>query len=69
MQVVLRDAALAVDELTLDVADGDIETQLHERYDSRQFRLDLRQAPLMRMVCAEDPANARWVAILLFHHI
>ncbi|PBP85245.1 non-ribosomal peptide synthetase, partial [Pseudomonas syringae] len=69
VQVVLRDAALAVDELTLDVADGDIETQLHERYDSRHFRLDLRQAPLMRMVCAEDPTNARWVAILLFHHI
>ncbi|MCF5396344.1 amino acid adenylation domain-containing protein, partial [Pseudomonas syringae] len=69
VQVVLREATLAVDELTLDAAGGDIETQLHERYDPRHFRLDLRQAPLMRMVCAEDPANARWVAILLFHHI
>ncbi len=69
VQVVLRDATLAVDELDLAAADGDIETQLRERYDSRHYRLDLRQAPLMRLVCAEDRANARWVAILLFHHI
>ncbi|NWB99026.1 amino acid adenylation domain-containing protein, partial [Pseudomonas gingeri] len=69
VQVVLRDVTLAVDELELAAADGDVETQLRERYDSRHYRLDLREAPLMRLVCAEDRANARWVAILLFHHI
>ncbi|PBQ12565.1 amino acid adenylation domain-containing protein, partial [Pseudomonas syringae] len=69
VQVVLREATLTVDELTLDAADGPIETQLRERFDTRHHRLDLRDAPLMRMVCVEDPANARWVAILLYHHI
>ncbi|WP_187626250.1 amino acid adenylation domain-containing protein, partial [Pseudomonas congelans] len=69
VQVVLREATLAVDELTLDAADGDIETRLREHFDTRHFRLDLRKAPLMRMVCVEDTANARWVAILLYHHI
>ncbi|WP_246771887.1 condensation domain-containing protein, partial [Pseudomonas syringae] len=69
VQVVLREATLTVDELTLDAADGPIETQLLEHFDTRHHRLNLRDAPLMRMVCVEDPANARWVAILLYHHI
>ncbi|WP_026145417.1 condensation domain-containing protein, partial [Pseudomonas asplenii] len=69
MQVVLREATLAVEEVELTPRDGDIETCLRERFDPRHYRLDLRQAPLMRLMCAEDRANARWVALLLFHHI
>ncbi|MEE4150888.1 syringopeptin non-ribosomal peptide synthetase SypC, partial [Pseudomonas viridiflava] len=69
VQVVLREATLAVDELTMDAADGQVETRLREHFDTRHYRLDLREAPLMRMVCVEDTANARWVAILLYHHI
>ncbi|KPA87224.1 amino acid adenylation enzyme/thioester reductase family protein, partial [Pseudomonas asplenii] len=69
MQVVLREATLAVEEVALAPGDSDIETRLCERFDPRHYRLDLRQAPLMRLVCAEDRANARWVALLLFHHI
>ena len=31
--------------------------------------LDLRQAPLMALDCAQEPHNARWVARLRFHHL
>ncbi|TCV56384.1 non-ribosomal peptide synthetase, partial [Pseudomonas fluorescens] len=69
MQVVWRDAPLSVESVALDPAQGDIATQLHQRFDPRFYRLDIRQAPMMRIVYAQDPANQRWVGMLLFHHL
>ncbi|WP_017735411.1 non-ribosomal peptide synthetase [Pseudomonas sp. CBZ-4] len=69
VQVVWRDAQLSVQAVALDPADGDVIAQLHARFDARHYRLDLTQAPLLRMVYAEDPANGRVAAILLFHHL
>ncbi|QHD06665.1 non-ribosomal peptide synthetase [Pseudomonas sp. R76] len=69
VQVVWRDAQLVVQAVTLDPADGGIIEQLHERFDARHYRLDITQAPLLRMVYAQDPANNRVAAILLFHHL
>ncbi|WDU65418.1 amino acid adenylation domain-containing protein [Pseudomonas poae] len=69
VQVVWRDARLSVQEMTVDPADGDIIEQLHARFDARHYRLDITQAPLLRMVYAQDPANQRVAAILLFHHL
>ncbi len=68
-QVVWRHARLPVQALTLDPADGDIAAQLHALYDARHYRLDVTQAPLLRLVRAEDPQNQRIVATLLFHHM
>ncbi|MGY2438175.1 amino acid adenylation domain-containing protein [Pseudomonas sp. SDO52101_S400] len=68
-QVVWRHAELAVQHVTLDPAQGDILEQLHERFDARHYRLDISQAPLLRMVYAEDPKQQRVVAILLSHHL
>jgi arthrofactin-type cyclic lipopeptide synthetase B len=67
-QVVWREAQMVVQQLLLDAQDGDILEQLHARFDARHFRLDLNQAPLIRMVYAEDPAHQQVVAIVLFHH-
>ena len=47
MQVVWRDATLIVEEISLDAAAGDIAEQLRQRFDPRNFRLDIRQAPMM----------------------
>ncbi|WP_032632496.1 condensation domain-containing protein, partial [Pseudomonas syringae] len=58
-----------LDALELDPADGDINVQLHSRFDPRHFRLDVGQAPLMRVAYAEDPLNQRICALLLFHHM
>jgi arthrofactin-type cyclic lipopeptide synthetase B len=69
VQVVWRDAQLVVQEVALDPADGSVIEQLHARFDARHYRLDITQAPLLRMVYAQDPANNRVAAILLFHHL
>ncbi|QOQ77658.1 amino acid adenylation domain-containing protein [Pseudomonas poae] len=69
VQVVWRDAQLVVQAVTLDPADGGVIEQLHERFDARHYRLDITQAPLLRMVYAQDPTNNRVAAILLFHHL
>ncbi|WP_230166756.1 non-ribosomal peptide synthetase, partial [Pseudomonas mediterranea] len=69
VQVVWRNAQLVVERVQLDPATGDIAAQLHQRFDPRHYRLDIRQAPLMRVAYAQDPENQRWVGILLFHHL
>ncbi|MEF9386894.1 non-ribosomal peptide synthase/polyketide synthase [Ralstonia solanacearum species complex bacterium KE056] len=69
MQVVWRQAALERQPMRLDAADGDIATQLKQRFDQGLHGLDLRQAPLMRLVFAEDVARGGWVAMLVFHHM
>ncbi|WP_256591981.1 condensation domain-containing protein, partial [Pseudomonas sp. HMWF006] len=69
VQVVWREAQLPVQEVILDPAAGDVLAQLYERFDARHYRIELSQAPLIRLVHAQDPANDRVVAMLLFHHI
>ncbi|MBC3254500.1 amino acid adenylation domain-containing protein [Pseudomonas paralactis] len=68
-QVVWRQARLPVQALMLDPADGDIAAQLHDLFDARHYRLDVTQAPLLRLVRAEDSTHQRIVATLLFHHM
>jgi hypothetical protein len=69
VQVVWRKASLKVEEVGLDPAMGDAVEQLRARFDPRQYRIDLRQAPLMRAMVADDPPNNRWVMLLLNHHL
>jgi amino acid adenylation domain-containing protein len=69
VQVVWRRASLVVEEINLDAADNDVAGQLSARFDRRQYRLDVRQAPLMRLFVAHDAANARWVMLKLSHHL
>ncbi|PBQ13913.1 non-ribosomal peptide synthetase, partial [Pseudomonas congelans] len=69
LQVVWRKAQLHLEALELDPVNGDIDVQLHSRFDPRHYRLDIGQAPLMRVAYAEDPRNQRICAILLFHHM
>jgi len=69
VQVVWREARLRVEEVSLDPAGGDVTEQLRARFDPRRYRLDVREAPLLRIFIAEDAANSRWVMLLLFHHL
>ncbi|OUM04557.1 non-ribosomal peptide synthetase, partial [Pseudomonas syringae] len=69
LQVVWREAPLSVESVELNPAHGSIAEQLHARFDPRHYRLDIRQAPMMRLAYAQDTANGCWVAILLFHHL
>ena len=69
VQVVWRQAPPVVEEVELDPVEGEIAEQLRRRYDPRRTRLDLRQAPLLRLFVARDPRSGQWLALKLFHHI
>ena len=68
VQVVCRRAFLTVEELMLD-SDGDPIAQFKERMKPELQRLDLRQAPLIRIQVAADNKCARWYVLLKMHHI
>ena len=63
LQVVWRTAPLAVDEVAIDPNLGDVAEQLAARFDPRHYRIDVRQAPLLRVAIAQD--HDRWVMLLL----
>ncbi|WP_139271819.1 non-ribosomal peptide synthetase, partial [Pseudomonas sp. NFACC04-2] len=69
LQIVWRKAPLRRQEVALDPVDGNAAAQLYERFDSRHHRLDITQAPMLRLVHAHDAENDRWLAMLLFHHM
>src|SRR5207302_5166956 len=69
VQVVWRKAVLAVEEVELDPAAGDVAKQLYARFDLRQCRMDLRQAPLLQVVVSDDSGQRRWVMVQLLHQL
>ncbi|MGA4844090.1 amino acid adenylation domain-containing protein [Streptomyces sp. G45] len=68
VQVVWRESPLPVEEIRLDGA-ADATAELLSRYDPRRLRLDLAQAPLLRVVTAYDELNDRWLLLVLMHHL
>jgi len=74
VQVVWRHAPLIVEEIDFDPAAGEVTEQLRARFDPRHYRLDIAQAPMMRICVApagHDGAalNDNWVMLLLFQHL
>jgi amino acid adenylation domain-containing protein len=68
VQVVHRRATLPVEHLVLD-AQRDPLAQLQEHLQPQRQRLDLRQAPLLRLQVAADPRGGQWFALLQTHHL
>ena len=68
VQVVYRKVALPVEEIVLD-PDYDPIGQLEERMRPGRQRLDLRQAPLLRVQIAADARSGQWYALLQTHHL
>src|SRR6185503_19497942 len=68
VQVVYRRALLPVEAIILE-GDGDPIEQLKERMKLQQQRLDLRQAPLLRLQVAADAHSEQRYALLQLHHI
>ena len=79
-QVVLRQVKLEVTEVQLQAHEG--AQELAQRFDPRHYRLDLTQAPLLRLVIAQEPSSIvrpsrtmedkstdRWLVVLLLHHL
>ncbi|WP_369929417.1 amino acid adenylation domain-containing protein [Xanthomonas sp. NCPPB 2632] len=68
-QVVCREATLSVEEMAFDPDAGPVSRQLAERFDASEHRIDLRKAPLLRFVVAEDAVNGRWLLLQRLHHL
>ncbi|KAF9208719.1 hypothetical protein BGZ49_007793 [Haplosporangium sp. Z 27] len=68
VQVVSRHCQLPVAEYELDPLNGPIKDQLMELLDSRHYRIDLSQAPLLRFAIAQD-IDGRWIVVKIFHHL
>ncbi|AMO95404.1 amino acid adenylation domain protein [Collimonas fungivorans] len=71
VQVVWRQARLDVEVMAFDSGESSIQlqAQLQAHADPRRFRLDVRQAPLMKGFAAFDPDGQRWLLQLLYHHL
>jgi amino acid adenylation domain-containing protein len=73
VQVVWRKAVLPVEEVPLEVGagegTGDTATQLGERYRARLHRMDVRQAPMLRVAIGHDEDKGTWMMLLLQHHL
>ncbi|HEY0855956.1 MAG TPA: amino acid adenylation domain-containing protein, partial [Albitalea sp.] len=69
VQVVRRHAVMPIEEIDVDPAGGEAAQQLAERFDPRSFRIDVREAPLMRAVVAHDRVSGRWLMLWLLHHL
>ena len=68
MQVVYRQATLPVETRTLEPDREPIE-QIREWVRPERLRLDIQQAPLMKLQIAADNHTARWFIIVQMHHI
>ncbi|NEY35917.1 amino acid adenylation domain-containing protein, partial [Streptomyces sp. PRKS01-65] len=66
VQVVWRHAALPVTEVSLDPEGGDPVKQLLA---AGGLRMDLGEAPLIRMHAAQIPGTGRWLGLLRTHHV
>nr|AGO88310.1 Arthrofactin synthetase/syringopeptin synthetase C-related non-ribosomal peptide synthetase [Methylobacterium oryzae CBMB20] len=67
VQVVWRQAPLIVEEVDLELGDGDVVDHLIDCFDPLQCRLDLQQAPLMRLIVGE--AQGSWFAAWPIHNL
>src|SRR5205807_2215969 len=68
VQVVYRRASLPVQEIAVASGCSGVE-ELRELMKPQKQRLDLRQAPLMRLEVVADPESAQWHALLQTHHL
>ena len=68
VQVVCRRVSLPVEQFTL-TEGRDPGEALDERMRAQWQRLDLRQAPLMRLQTAAAPRSAQWYVLLQTHHL
>jgi amino acid adenylation domain-containing protein len=68
LHVVHRHASLPVETTVLD-GNRDAAEQAKEWINAKQWRIDLRKAPLMQLRVAADPHSPRWYAVLQHHHM
>ncbi|WP_315533608.1 non-ribosomal peptide synthetase [Delftia acidovorans] len=68
VQVVWRKAQVQAEWLEVQ-AGADAAAQVYERLDPRVQRIEVRKAPMIRAVAAQDAPQGRWLLQLLTHHL
>jgi amino acid adenylation domain-containing protein len=68
VQVVHRRVILPVEEVALE-ANIEPSAEIGKWMQRARQRMDLREAPLLRLEAAADPIHGHWYALLRFHHI
>jgi amino acid adenylation domain-containing protein len=69
VQLVQRQASLAVQTLATDAGADEALDRLQAHADPRRIRLDVRQAPMLRAYAVFDAATQSWLLQLLHHHL
>jgi amino acid adenylation domain-containing protein len=69
VQVVWKHAPLNISRVKLDSSSETTEEQLLRRFNPRQHRIDLNEAPLIRLFVALDEPSGRWYLLQLRHHL
>ena len=71
VQVVYRQAPLQLEwfECGTEAATVDVVEQLNAQVDARQYRMDVRRAPMIRALAAHDIEQDRWLLQLPSHHL
>jgi amino acid adenylation domain-containing protein len=69
VQVVWRRAELAVEEIELEGAGDEAREQLYARCNPRRIRIDVRQAPMLRLCVGYDSTRDCWLMVQLLHHL
>ncbi|MHB2029410.1 MAG: amino acid adenylation domain-containing protein, partial [Acidimicrobiales bacterium] len=69
VQVVWRTARLRVEEVAADASGSQRLEAFLSQCDPRSCRLDVRRAPLWRVVLTREASGNRWMMMLFFHHL
>jgi amino acid adenylation domain-containing protein len=69
VQVVWRRAELSAEEVALDDSGRAAAEQLSARFDPAVFRMDVSEAPLLRLRYTRDTRDGSWMALILLHHL
>ncbi|XP_031639927.1 uncharacterized protein LOC116351906, partial [Contarinia nasturtii] len=68
VQVVLRRVPSLLSEVTLNGTHEPVLKELSNRFNPRHYKLDLTQAPLLRLI-ATPMSDGGWLALKLIHHV
>jgi len=69
LQVVWREAPPALEEVAIAAGGAELTRRLLLLADAPQHRIDVRRAPLLRLLAAADGAGGAWQLLLASHHL
>jgi amino acid adenylation domain-containing protein len=69
VQVVLRFVTVPILNVALDASDAKAEDLLFEQFKQGIFKIDIRSAPMLRVITAFDAERNRWLMLTVWHHL